>query len=75
MPWLFAIGLLVTSYAITALLTPKPQQPKAAGFDEFDFPQVEEGTPQAVIFGDCWTADWTVLWYGNYRTSAIRKKS
>lgn len=74
MPFLWAIGAMVASYAITVLLMPKPkpQKPKPAAFEDFDFPQAEEGTPQAVVFGDCWTPDWIVLWYGNYRTSSIK---
>jgi hypothetical protein len=24
-------------------------------------PMPDEGTPQCVFFGDCWTADWFVL--------------
>ena len=70
--FLFAVALMIASYAITALMTPKPTTPKPAAFDEFDLPQTEEGTPQAVIFGDVWTPDWIVLWYGNYRTSAVK---
>ena len=72
MQFIFAIAALVASY----LLTPKPkvETPKPATLDEFDFPQIEEGTPQCVIFGDVWIPDWTVLWFGNMRTSAIRSK-
>ena len=73
--FLWAIGMLIASYAIQAVLAPKPVKPKPAAFDEFDFPQVDEGTPQAVIFGDVWTSDWQILWFGNYRTSAIKTKS
>lgn len=72
--FLWAIGMLVASYTIQALLTPKPTKPKPAGFEEFDFPQIEEGTPQCVVFGDVWIPDWQVLWYGNYRTSAVKSK-
>lgn len=72
MYFLIAIALLVVSYTITALTTPKADKPKPALLSEFDFPQVDEGTPQSVIFGDCWTEDWVVLWYGNYRTTAIK---
>lgn len=36
-------------------------------------PMPDEGTPQCVFFGDCWTADWFVLGYGNYRYQAIKK--
>ena len=75
MNFLFAIALLVASYVIQVVITPKPEVPKAAALDEFDFPQVEEGTPQAVVFGDCWTPDWIVLWYGDLRTSPVRASS
>lgn len=72
MNFLWALALLVASYAIQVLIAPKPIKPKPAAFDEFDFPQMEEGTPQAVIFGDVWAPDWCVLYYGNYRTSAVK---
>lgn len=65
------IILLVASVVISATLTPKVQPPKPAAFDEFDFPQADEGTPQAVTFGDCWSEDWMVLGIGNYRTTSI----
>lgn len=70
---LWAIFMLVASYVITAAMTPKQQPPKPEGLADIDFPQVDDGTPQAVIFGDCWSGDWTVLAVGNYRTTAISK--
>lgn len=70
----WALVALVASYAITALTIKKAQPPAAAALEEFDFPQPDEGTPQAVFFGDVWTAGWQVLWYGNYRTSKIKAK-
>lgn len=51
-----------------------PKQ-KPVALEDFDFPQAEEGTPQAVTFGDCWTEDWMVLGVGNYRTEKIKTKS
>jgi len=68
---LYYIASMLISYFVSSLLAPKPQQPKAAAFDDFDFPQVEEGTPQAVVFGDCWSEDWTIIGLGNYRTEEI----
>jgi hypothetical protein len=44
-------------------------------FNDIDFPQADEGTPQCVVFGECWTGDWMVLGYGNYRTQEIRKSN
>lgn len=71
---LWAIGTLIASYAITALITPAMENPKPATLEDFDFPQVEEGTPQSVIFGDVWISDWMVLWFGNMRTSAVKSE-
>jgi len=47
------------------------QVPKAANFEDFDVPQMEENTPQAVVFGDVWISGWMVLWYGNYFVAPI----
>lgn len=69
-----AIVLLVISAVITMATAPKPAKPKPAALEDFDFPQVDEGTPQAVVFGDCWIEDWTVLWYGNLSAQPIKKK-
>lgn len=67
--------MMVASVLISAALAPKQQPPKAAAFEEFDFPLAEDGTPQSVVFGDCWLSDWTVLAVGNYRTTAIKTSS
>ncbi len=70
--FLWAIALLVVSTAIQMLITPKAQKPESATLKDFDYPQFEEGTPQPIIFGDCWNQDFFVSWYGNLRTSAIK---
>ena len=70
MGWEYVIYLVVTlilSYA----LTPKPKTPEAATLKDFDLPTPEEGTPQIVVFGDVWIDGWTVLNYGNLRTSKV----
>lgn len=68
----WALVFLVVSAVLTAI-TVKPQNQKPAALEDFDFPQFEEGTPQAVYFGDCWSEGWMVLWYGNYRTEKVKK--
>lgn len=68
------IFVLVASYVIQVALAPKPVKPKPLALEEFQFPQFEEGTPQEVIFGDCWTESWMVLGVGNYRTAPVRAK-
>lgn len=72
--WAWALVLLVATTIITIILTPKPTGPAAASLEDFEFPQFEEGTPQAVFFGDCWTDGWMVLWFGRLRSKAIKSK-
>lgn len=77
MNFIWALGLLIVSYAITALTAKKPttEQARPATFEDFTFPQHEEGTPQPVIFGDVWIEDEMILYYGNLSNQAIRAKS
>lgn len=67
-----ALFMLVASMLISAALAPKQVPPKPAAFEDIDFPQAEDGTPQCVIFGDAWCSDWTVLAVGDYRTTPIK---
>lgn len=77
MQFVWALALMVVSYALTAILTPapKPQQSPTAAFKDFQFPVPDEGAAQAVLFGECWTPDWQVLWYGNLRVEDIPVKT
>jgi hypothetical protein len=74
MNWVFAIALMIVSYAIQALTAKKPvsTDAKPATFADFSFPQHEAGTPQPVIFGDVWIEDEMILYYGNLSSQAIR---
>lgn len=69
------VAVMVVSYLVNQALTKRPssQSPDAVNSKDWNFPQIDEGTPQCVFFGDCWTEDWQVLAYGNYRTSEIKK--
>lgn len=77
MNFLWALGFLILSYAIQALTAKKPagSAPTPSALSDFDFPQHEEGTPEAVIFGDCWSPDSMVLYTGNFSTQEIKKHS
>lgn len=77
MQFLFALGLLIVSYTITALTAKKPTitTPAPATLNDFNFPQHEEGTPQTVVFGDVWIDDPFILYYGNLSNQAIRQSS
>ncbi len=68
------LAILVISYIVSAAVASRSSSSATrAAFDDFDFPQADEGTAQTVIFGDVWTESWMVLGVGNYRTTAIRK--
>ena len=74
MPLIAWVGIaLVASYAISALTMKRPPE-RQVTLDDFDVPQVEEGTPHAVVFGEGWIEGWQVLWFGNYRTTKIKTK-
>lgn len=69
--WAWALVMMVASYAISSLLVKQPQvKPKVES--EIDFPQEEEGTPQAWLFGDAWTKGYQTVWHGNFRTKKIK---
>lgn len=72
MGWDTFIYMMIASLVISVALAPKVQAPKPAAFEDIEFPQADEGTPQAVFFGDCWSGDWMVLTVGNYRTKPIK---
>ncbi len=66
------IFIIICSIILSVAMQPKQQQPAPTAFEDIDFPQADEGTPQCVVFGDCWISDWTVLAVGNYRVDEIR---
>ncbi len=75
MPLIAWVGIaLVASFIITSLTMKRPPAPRATTLDDFEVPQVDEGTPHAVVFGDVWLEGWQVLWYGNYRSKKIKAK-
>jgi hypothetical protein len=69
------IAAMIISAVISSATAPRPQDAKPAALTDFDFPQFEEGTPQCVIFGDCWVPDFFILGLGNFRTEAITSDS
>jgi hypothetical protein len=73
MGWEWVVALLIASVVLTALITPKTKNtgPTPNTLQDFQVPTTAEGTPKAVIFGDCWSGDWTVLWYGDFDVRPI----
>lgn len=71
----YYVAVLVASYFISVAVARKnaPSNAVPVTEDDWDFPQAQEGTAQCIFFGDCWTQDWFVLAYGNYRYASIKK--
>ncbi|MEW6459615.1 hypothetical protein ACOQNP_18170 [Ectopseudomonas khazarica] len=68
------IAILVASFIINQANQPKPQKPKPAFFQDFDFPRCDEGAEKVWIFGQVWMKDWMVLSVRNQRSRAIKVK-
>ena len=63
------VVVMAISYLVSQATARKQSNnsPEAVGAKDWNFPQVDEGTPQCVF------EDWQVLAYGNYRTTEIKK--
>lgn len=61
---------LVASYA----LAPKPQSQPSPLLDDIEFPKAEAGAGIPVLFGTREMRSPNVLWYGDFRTVAIKSK-
>jgi hypothetical protein len=73
MTFVFAIVLFIAAAILTAVITPHPsaQDQQPSNLSDFQLPTTAEGTPQAITFGDVWSEDWTVLWYGDLGVETI----
>ena len=72
MEWI-QFALFVLSVAISLANQKKTPAPPKAIIDDFDFPQMDEGTPKAVFFGECWSTGWCVIGLGNFGQTTILK--
>lgn len=70
--WYIAVFIvaLVVSYATM----PKPQSQPPAGLGDIKVPTAEEGREIPVLFGTRDLESPNVVWYGDLKTVAIRKK-
>lgn len=68
------VALFIVSYAIVYATRPKIQPQKPVGIDEFQVPTAEAGREIPVLFGSKDLNGPNVVWYGDLKTSAIKKK-
>jgi hypothetical protein len=66
----FAI-IFVVAFAIAYATMPKPKEPQLGTVES---PTAEEGRAIPVLFGTRWIKQTNVVWYGDIKTEAVRKK-
>lgn len=73
MAWAYAIYFVV-ALVLAYTMTPKPQNAKPAGLDEFQVPTADVGREIAVLFGTRDISGPNVVWFGDLRTVPVIKK-
>lgn len=73
MVWWY-IAVFVAALVVSYSLAPKAQSQKPAGLGEINVPTAEEGREIPVLFGTRDISGPNVVWYGDLRTVAIKKK-
>jgi hypothetical protein len=58
---------------ISAMLAPKPPEPRAAAIGDFDVPTADQDRAIPVVFGKVWITGPNVVWYGDLKVVPIKK--
>ena len=72
----FTLLLFAVSFFASVLLAPKPELENArpGKLGDIQWPIASEGTPIPVIFGKVRIRNPNCIWYGDYKTNALKKK-
>lgn len=73
MAWWY-VAVFIAALVVSYLMTPKPQSQPPPGIGEVEAPTAEEGREIPVLFGTRYISGPNVVWYGDIKTVAIRKK-
>jgi hypothetical protein len=68
------IAVFVAALVVGSFLRPKQQSARSAGLDEFNVPTAEVGRNIPVLFGTKKIKSPNIVWYGDLRTVAVKKK-
>lgn len=68
------IAVFIVALVVSYSMMPKPQSQPPAGLGDINVPTAEEGREIPVLFGTRVLYGPNVVWYGDLRTEAIRKK-
>ncbi len=70
-----AAAFFVLSLILQLALAPKVDAPKPAGLGDIDAPTAEAGREIPVLFGRRKISGPNIVWYGDLRVTAVKKKS
>lgn len=73
MAWLYALAFVV-SLVVTYSMMPKPQTQPPRGLGDVKVPTAEEGREIPVLFGTRDIDGPNIVWYGDFRVLAVKKK-
>jgi len=73
MSWQFIVGVALALIG-TIALRPKPQTQPPAGFADIQAPTASDGSEMAVLFGCRFVRGPNVVWYGHFRSTAMKVK-
>ena len=73
MAWVYAVIWVVALVATYAMM-PKPQTQPPAGLGDIKAPTAEEGREIPVLFGTRDIEGPNIVWYGHFRSKAVKKK-
>ena len=68
------IAVFIVALVVAYAMAPKPQSQPPAGLGDIVAPTAEEGLEIPVLFGTRDLKGANVVWYGDIKTVAIRKK-
>lgn len=71
--WQFFVGIAIALVASFAL-RPKPQTQPPAGLGDIKAPTASDGRELPVLFGCRYIRGPNVVWYSDFRTTAIKSK-
>lgn len=73
MVWWWLVWFVVAA-VVSVALSPKSETRPPSGIDDIDVPTAEVGREIPVLFGTKFIKSANVVWYGDLKTIAIRKK-
>lgn len=68
------VAVFVVALVVAYAATPKPQSQPPAGLGDINVPTAEDGRAIPVLFGTRKLRGPNVVWYGDLRVVAVRKK-